>query len=216
VPRTRSHLVLVNSVRASQFRMLVVFVVVIAGFRHSFAQEYPQWEAFTGFSYARVNLGGQSAAFQPTGKNYYGLHINGSFSPRRYLRIILCDFAAQVGRTTINVAPEHADVRTSQVLFGSEFVRRTAKSSLFAHTLIGVTNTRLVSTIGGHDIVPDLAGRTNLAFGLGGGIDLHLTHMLSVRAVQADYIPTRMAGTWENEIRLSSGVVWTFDYRHSR
>jgi len=178
----------------------------------SHAQQFPRWESLTGFSYAHVNLGQQNATFQPTDNNYYGMHINASFNPRHYLRIILCDFSVQLGGTTINVAPERADVRTSQILFGPEFIRRHEKSAVFAHTLVGVTNTRLVSRIGGSDIVPDLVNTTNLAFGAGGGIDFHLTRMVALRAVQADYIPTRMSGNWENHFRLSSGVVFRLGY----
>jgi hypothetical protein len=144
------------------------------------------------------------------------LHINGSFNPRSYLRIILCDFAVQGGGTTTNVSPLRADVRTSQVLFGPEFVRRANRSAVFAHTLVGLTNTRLVERIGGSDVTPDLANRTNLAFGVGGGFDIHLIPLLSIRALQADYIPTRLGGNWENQFRLSSGVVFTFSYREDR
>ena len=118
-----------------------------------------------------------------------------------------------MGRTATNLFPEHGDLRTSQVLFGPEFVRRDDKSTAFAHALIGVTNTRLVSSIGGSDIIPDVARRTNLAFGFGGGLDFRLTRLIAVRAVQADYIPNRLSGTWETSFRLSSGVVFAFKNR---
>ena len=191
----------------------LVFSVVSVPAR---AQQYPRWETFMGFSYAHVNLGQQTATFQPTDKNYYGLEVNGSFNPRSYLRIILCDFSVQGGGTTTNAAPLRADVRTSQVLFGPEFVRRSSKSGVFAHTLIGLTNTRLVGRLGGIDVVPDLANRTSLAFGVGGGLDIHLTSLLAIRAFQADYIPTRLSGTWESQFRASSGIILRFDYREAR
>jgi hypothetical protein len=179
----------------------------------AYPQQYPRWELFTGFSYAHINLGPQAATFQPTDQNYYGMHINGSFNPRSYLRIIICDFSVQIGGTSINIKPEHADVRTSQILFGPEFVQHTGKSTLFAHTLIGVTNTRLVASIGGHDIVPDLVNQTSLAFGLGGGVDFHVTRLVTIRAFEADYIPTRISGSWESHFRASTGVVATFGWR---
>jgi hypothetical protein len=179
-----------------------------------YAQQYPRWEAFTGFSYARVNLGQQTGTFQPTDKNYYGIHVNGSFNPSSYLRVILCDFSVQMGGTAAtNLSPEKGDVRTSQVLFGPEFIRRSRKSAAFAHALIGVTNTRLVGTIGGVDVTPDITNSTNLAFGVGGGLDFQLTHLLALRAIQADYIPTRLSGSWESDFRASTGIVFTFDYR---
>lgn len=177
------------------------------------AQEFPRWELFGGFSYAHVNLGQQSTTFLPTGQNYYGMHLNGSFNPRNYLRIILCDFSVQMGSTSTKLIPEHADLRTSQVLFGPEFIRRSDKVAPFAHALVGITNTRLVSSLGGVDIVPDVARRTNLAFGVGGGFDARWTRLFAIRAVQVDYIPTRLAGSWENQFRVSSGIVFTFGYQ---
>lgn len=196
--------------RACRISSAIGLLLLVAGPTH--AQQFPRWEGLTGFSYTRINLGQQTATFQPTDNNYYGMHINASFNPRQYLRVILCDFSVQLGGTTINVAPERADVRTSQILFGPEFIRRYERSALFAHTLVGVTNTRLVSRIGGSDIVPDLVNTTNLAFGFGGGVDLHLTRMISLRAVQADYIPTRISGNWESHFRMSAGVVFRLGY----
>jgi hypothetical protein len=212
----RTHLKVEHFVpRAVWIGVMLAFFLLSLSSKPTHAQEYPRWEAFTGFSYAHVNLGQQTSVFQPADQNYYGMHFNGSFNPRRYLRIILCDFAVQLGGTTTKVSPLNADLRTSQVLFGTEFVRRSDKTALFAHTLFGLSNTRLVESLGGSDIVPDVASRTNLAFGVGGGFDIHLTRLLAVRAVQADYVPTRLAGTWENQFRVSTGVVFTFNYQGS-
>lgn len=179
------------------------------------AQQFPRWEFYGGVPYTRVDLGPEATIFQRTDKNHFGLEIRGSFNPRRYLRIILCDFSVQIGGTEITLPPEKADVRTSQVLFGPEFVRRSGKTAAFAHTLIGVTNARLVSTIGGVDITPDLVNHTSLAFGLGGGLDFQVRRMFAVRAIQLDYIPTRISGSWESHSRLSAGVVWTWGNRPS-
>ena len=62
----------------------------------------------------------------------------------------------------------------------------------FGHTLTGITNARLVSGIGGSDIVPDVVNHSSLAFGLGGGLDFHMSRMFALRPLQADYIPTRI------------------------
>ena len=102
--------------------LLLLFILTLTPLP-SHGQQYPRWELFSGFSYAHVKLGPESAAFQPTDQNYYGMHVNGSFNPRSYLRILLCDFSVQMGGTTVNVAPEHADVaparyRSAQSSFG--------------------------------------------------------------------------------------------------
>ncbi|HKS75857.1 MAG TPA: hypothetical protein VJQ82_21775 [Terriglobales bacterium] len=192
--------------------VLLISLPLIGTSPHSYGQDYPRWESFTGFSYAHVSFGPEAATFQPTDQNYFGMHVNAGFNPRSYLRILLCDFSVQLGGTKINVAPEHADVRTSQILFGPEFVWRSGKTAPFAHALVGMTNARLVSRIGGSDIVPDLVNHTSLAFGVGGGFDVQLARMFSLRAVEADYIPTLISGSWQNHLRVSSGLVWTFGY----
>lgn len=179
------------------------------------AQEFPKWEAFTGFSYARLNLGQQSPLFQPTDPNYYGMEFNAGYNPSPWLRLLLCDFAVELGGTQVDLRPLRTDLRTTQLLFGPEFVSRPGRATVFGHTLIGLTNTRLVSSVGSTDIVPDVAARTNLAFGVGGGVDLGLTRLISVRPVQADYIPTSIAGSWENYFRVSTGVVFRWHYRQS-
>jgi hypothetical protein len=81
---------------------------------------------------------------------------------------------------------------------------------------VGITDTRLVASLGGSDIIPDIARRTNLAFALGGGLGIRWTCLLSVRPIQADYIPNRLWGTCENHYRLSSGVAVSLGYQATR
>ena len=194
---------------------MICVAALAAGSLCAQAQQFPRWEFYSGLSYAHVDLGPEAPIFQPTDKNHFGIDISGSFNPRRYLRIILCDFSVQIGDTKVSLPPEKGDIRTSQVLFGPELVRRSGKAAPFAHALIGITNARLVSTIGGVDITPDLVNHTSLALGLGGGLDFQVHRMFAVRAIQADYIPTRISGSWESHYRLSAGAVWTFGNRRS-
>lgn len=175
------------------------------------AQELRHWEGFGGFSYAHANLGEQSTLFLPRTQNYYGIHLATTFNPNRYMRLRLFDFAVQMGPTSNPEPPGlTADIRTFQMLLGPEFVLRSRRTSAFAHTLFGLTNTRLVERIGGYDVVPDLVARTNLAFGVGGGLDTRITRNFDYRLCEIDYIPTRLAGTWTNHVRISSGVVYRF------
>ena len=201
--------------RTLRLAVLICAVATILTGPLCVAQQFPRWELYGGVSYTHVDLGPEATIFQPTDKNHFGMEISGSFNPRRYLRIILCDFSVQIGDTKITLPPEKADVRTSQVLFGPEFVRRSGNTAFFAHSLIGVTNARLVSTIGGVDITPDLVNHTSLAFGLGGGLDFQVRRMFAIRAIQADYIPTRVSGSWESHYRVSAGVVWTWGNRRA-
>ena len=194
-------------------RILIASFLLAASCLPAAAQDYPRWDVFGGFSYARVNLGGQAGVFAPTTQNYWGMEINPSYNPRPYLRILLCDFSVGLGGSKTSTPFFHTDVRTAQVLFGPEFVLRSRTLQPFAHGLIGITNTRLVETFHGQDVVPDVARRTNLAFGVGGGLDIRVTRLIAIRAFQADYIPARLAGAWENHFRVSTGLTFSFQYK---
>ena len=191
--------------------LLVVTVASTAAFP-AHAQEFPRWECFGGFSYANVGLGPQANLFGPVSKNYYGLHLSVNFNPYRNFSVVLTDLGIQSrgSRVPPPFRNSNNSVVTSQALFGPELKIRTRKANGFAHALVGVTNTRLVETDSFGTI--DLVRRTNLALGFGGGLDANLKPRLAIRILQADYVPTRLAGKWENDFRVSVGVVFRFQY----
>lgn len=176
------------------------------------AQEFPRVEAFAGFSYANVGLGPQANLFGPVSKNYYGLHLGLNFNPYRNFSLVLTDLGMQSRGSTIHpiIRKTNNDVFTSQALFGPQFTIRTPKANFFAHSLVGVTNARLVESNSSGSI--DLVRKTHLALGFGGGVDLNVSPRLAVRLFQADYVPTRSAGKWQNDFRVSTGVVFRFNY----
>jgi hypothetical protein len=194
---------------------LIVVLVSAAAFPVR-AQEFPRWEGFSGFSYANVGLGPQAKLFGPVSKNYYGFHLGVNFNPYRKLSVVLTDLGIQSrgSRMPRLFRNSNSNVVTSQALFGPELKMRSRKANGFAHVLVGVTNTRLVETDSFGTI--DLVRRTNLALGFGGGLDVNLEPRLAIRALQADYIPTRLAGKWENDFRVSVGVVFRFQYTEGR
>lgn len=195
--------------------MLIVALLSTARFPAR-AQEFPRWESFGGFSYANVGLGPQATLFGPVSKNYYGFHLGVNFNPYRNFSVVLTDLGIQSrgSRVPPPFRNSNISVVTSQALFGPEFKIRTRKGNGFAHVLVGVTNTRLVETDSFGTI--DLVRRTNLALGFGGGLDINLRPRLAMRILQADYVPTRLQGKWQNDFRVSTGVVFRFAYVGNR
>lgn len=195
--------------------MLIVALLSTAPFPAR-AQEFPRWESFGGFSYANVGLGPQATLFGPVSKNYYGFHLGVNFNPYRNFSVVLTDLGIQSrgSRVPPPFRNSNISVVTSQALFGPEFKIRTRKGNGFAHVLVGVTNTRLVETDSFGTI--DLVRRTNLALGFGGGLDINLRPRLAMRILQADYVPTRLQGKWQNDFRVSTGVVFRFAYVGNR
>jgi len=51
---------------------------------------------------------------------------------------------------------------------------------------------------------------TNAAWAVGGGIDLSLGPLFSIRPAQVDYLQTRIGGDSQNNFRYSAGVVLKF------
>lgn len=180
------------------------------------AQDFPRWECFGGFSYANVGLGPQANLFGPVSKNYFGLHLGVNFNPYRNFSLVLTDLGIQSRGSRIPPPFRHSnnDVFTSQALFGPELKIRTRKADGFAHALVGVTNTRLVETDSFG--TSDLVRRTNLALGFGGGVDVNLSPRLAIRVLQADYVPTRLGGKWQNDFRVSMGVVFRLGYTEGK
>ena len=194
---------------------LIVVLVSTAAFPVR-AQEFPRWEPFGGFSYANVGLGPQANLFGPVSKNYFGIHLGVNFNPYRNFSVVLVDLGIQSrgSRVPRLFRNSNNDVVTSQALFGPELKIRSRNGDGFAHALVGVTNTRLVETDSFGSI--DLARRTNLALGFGGGLDVNVNPRLAIRVLQADYVPTRLAGKWQNDFRASVGVVFRFRYTEGR
>jgi hypothetical protein len=194
---------------------LIVVLVSTAAFPVC-AQEFPRLESFGGFSYANVGLGPQANLFGPVSKNYFGLHLGLNFNPYRNFSVVLMDLGIQSrgSRVPRLFRNSNNNVVTSQALFGPELKIRTRKGDGFAHALVGVTNTRLVETDSFGSI--DLVRRTNLALGFGGGLDVNLNPRMAIRILQADYVPARLAGKWQNDFRASIGVVFRFQYTEGR
>ena len=54
------------------------------------------------------------------------------------------------------------------------------------------------------------AGETDAAWAVGGGLDLNLAPLISVRLAQADYLQIHSNGTNLNNFRYSAGIVLRF------
>jgi hypothetical protein len=116
------------------------------------------------------------------------------------------------------------ELETTQFLAGPEFTVRTRRWNTFAHALFGLAGTSLSELNGYTDCFYGLpapaangcrnyvnvAHRTNMAFGFGGGLERNWKKHLAFRLVDADYIPTRLDGKWEGQFRVGTGLIVKF------
>ncbi len=207
------------------FAIFAVLSTLPANGQERAPRQFPRAEFFVGYSYANLNLGSQSSLFVPAGHSFNGGQLDAKLSLRKHVALLF-DLAGQSGDSKIADPlgfETHMQLDATQFLVGPEFTLRTPKFNMFAHTLFGLTRMSLSeldgntmsSCGGGLYYVPcatyiNVARRTNLALGLGGGIERNWKKHFAFRLLQADYIPTRLDGKWESHFRLGTGMIIKF------
>ncbi len=63
---------------------------------------------------------------------------------------------------------------------------------------------------------PELKIRSRKANGFAHALVGVTNTRLAIRVLQADYVPTRLGGKWQNDFRVSMGVVFRFGYTDGR
>ena len=112
--------------------------------------------------------------------------------------------SAQIGTTT------DVSLKRYLYLFGPQFnfqPKNNDKVNPFVHTLFG----------GVHDTTKKTVGTTSTSFSanafamaFGGGVDVNLNKRFAIRPFQFDYVLTRFGGQLQNNVMVSSGLVYTF------
>jgi len=93
-------------------------------------------------------------------------------------------------------------------LFGPQFSYRGNKRiTPFTRVLVGVSNIK--ARVTDFDQSVEFSD-TNFSYGVGGGLDIRVTKLIAVRAIQADYIHTKFFSEGQHNGRLSFGVVFRF------
>jgi hypothetical protein len=90
-------------------------------------------------------------------------------------------------------------VHEENVLFGPRVSMSVGKIRPFAEALFGA----------GHMNTDGVGSDTSFATALGGGIDYKIIRPVAWR-FQGDYVQTRFFGTTQNNVRLSTGIVFRF------
>jgi opacity protein-like surface antigen len=172
------------------------------------AQDAPDVEVFGGYSYFRESDYG---IFEDS--NLHGWEVSATKNFTRYFGVEV-DVSGHYGtrdERDLNIIPPIdpvfiPEVKTSafNYMIGPHFGADVGKARPFAHALIGGTTERF--NINGFGNGSD----TSLSATFGGGLDFQLTKSISIRAIQADYILTTFGPNNQNNLRLSTGVVFTF------
>jgi peptidoglycan-associated lipoprotein len=118
---------------------------------------------------------------------------------------------AEAGATTAgNVDSTGLDVTLSEYLAGTRYsLRRPTRFTPYGQVLIGAAHASGALAPGQFGV----GSSTVFAMATGGGVDLNLTHHLSLRLFQVDYLLTLLpnrSNNLQNNFRFSTGIVLHF------
>jgi opacity protein-like surface antigen len=193
-------------------RKLGTGVLVLLAFSISVSAQdkTPTVDVFGGYSYLnfKVKLG-----FDPTfdvdRQSASGLGINVAVNLTKGLGIVGDGSYNTKGvRIPAIFGPNTINVRHTYFLFGPRLSFRRDKATAFVEGLAGGAHIR--------DEFGHIHSTTDLAFAIGGGLDLNVSKRLAVRAVQLDYLPSRRRLSsntdkeWLQNFRVQFGVVFKF------
>ncbi|MGA8763235.1 MAG: hypothetical protein WB562_10255, partial [Candidatus Sulfotelmatobacter sp.] len=111
------------------------------------------------------------------------------------------DVPSGIGTCAIGVtcSPLHVSTNVQNILFGPRVSVSVGKIRPFAEALFGA----------GHISTNGAGSDTSFSTALGGGLDYRLIRPIAWR-FQGDYVQTRFFGTTQNNVRLSTGIVFRF------
>jgi hypothetical protein len=177
--------------------LVIVAVLMLCFCSMTVAQELPKFEIFGGWSYVRPDGGGDglqgwNASVTSNINEYFGVVMDGS------------------GYYT---SDDGYCARAHSFLVGPKFsLREHEKVTPFWHAMFGVIHTGFDvegTVMDGEDEVDVwISDATdNFAMAFGGGIDVKVNEMWSIRPFQADYMVERSFGDFIPNLRFSAGVV---------
>ena len=164
--------------------------------------QVPKGNIFAGYSYARADIGGGKRS----NLNGWNASLEGKVFP--FVGIV-ADVSGHYGTqnalvcVTSSSCPGFAgDGRLLTAMFGPRISVSVGKVRPFAEALFGVSHLNV-------DFTGTSNTDTSFASAYGGGIDYHLLPFFAWR-VEADALRTSFSSGTQNNLRLSTGIVFNF------
>jgi hypothetical protein len=198
-----------------------------------FAQAVPKVELFGGYSYFGAGSVSSAGLVGLAAANLNGWGAAAKFNVTSRIGL-LADFSGQYGDRRVqlpagsnpSIQPRPGDVRQHAFLFGPEFrVLKTDRVVVNLRALAGVANRNtLVAPLSQpSESTPPLVGNPSpaitqltvsggngFAASFGGSVDYRINDRLSYRLVQAELLLTRFGGSAQPDLRVATGLVFTF------
>lgn len=147
----------------------------------------PVFEISGAYSYVR---------YSSTKSNFNGGSVSFALNPNPWLGVV-----ADVGAYHESVIQGFDSSNLISYLFGPRISYRSEdRITPYAQVLFG----------GAYDTLMD---RSALAMTAGGGLDVSVAHHVALRLVQGEYFMTRFGRDTQNNVRISTGIVFQFGGR---
>lgn len=208
------------------------------------AQTYPIVDAYVSFAVANSDYGQDRI-------NSSGFQTSIGYNPHRFIRLT-GEFSAHfhdtnlVWQNPMNLQNQTMKLHDYRILLGPEFVfRNRSRVTPFAHAMVGYALRhynvgsgisecqRDWSIFGSTESCTEkqqtVVGESGFATQFGGGLDISLHPVISLRAIQFDYIGTHRSrgstplvpdpsilpslANWQSEYRFAVGIVFNFPAR---
>jgi len=179
---------------------IAVLLLACAGFAN--AQIPGSGNIFLGYSFENTSSTAIGNATRPNLHGWEG-SLEGKLVPWVGL---VTDFSGHYGTQTFSEptpeGPTNLSLTTHEyeVLFGPRVSVPVGKFTPFGEFMIGLAHIRA----GG-----SFASNTSFATAVGGGLDYRLIRLVALR-VQGDYVRTNFFSTSQNDLRVSTGIVFRF------
>lgn len=173
-------------------KLTLLFAILTLGSLFATAQQgASKFDVFGGYSYFNGSTSGAAGRYSLNGWNGQG-----TYNVNHWLGAT-ADFGGYYG------SPFTVSAHDYSFLFGPTVSLRTPHFTPYFHTLFGVD--RASAALLGTSI-----SDTAFAMAVGGGLDVPLKGRLSVRAAQVDWLRTDHFSTGQNNLRVSTGLVFRF------
>lgn len=170
---------------------LLVTMLMLGSLFVAAQQDASKFDLFGGYSYFNGSTSGVTNRFSLNGWN-----AQATYNFTRWLGAT-ADFGGYYG------SPFNVSSHDYTFLFGPTINIRTPHATPFVHALFGVD--RFHATALGGSI-----NDTAFAMAMGGGVDIPVKGMFSVRAGQFDWLRESHFNNSQNNFRFSTGVVFRF------
>jgi hypothetical protein len=164
------------------------------------------FEVSLGYNY--IHLGDTSLE----SKSLHGLDVSAFINLNSWLALG-GDFMADFGHRTQNFFFANVDIDNQRYVyvFGPRVtVWRNPQFKVFVEALAGGVSADVQASVGS---LSQSASDNGFAMATGAGFDWRFSRHFSWRVVQGDYLPTHLGSQWQNNFRLSSGIVYSFGGR---